>query len=179
MQSSADAPSARHEVLEELFDAHADYVYASLRRLGVPPRDLEDLTQDVFITAHGALPRYDSQRPAKPWLFAICYRVAANYRRLARHRAELGRGTELAACSPSPEELVNAREERSLLDAALDVLSSEHRAVFVLHVIDGVSGPDIAAAFGIPLNTVYSRVRLARQSVEASLRALSAQGGRS
>jgi RNA polymerase sigma-70 factor, ECF subfamily len=161
----------QNDLLHALFEAHAGYVYASLRRLGVATRDLEDLTQDVFIAVHRALDNgYDASRPPKPWLFAFCYRVASNYRRLARHRVELV--DRDAHDSLTPEQAVSAAQERSRLERALDVLSDDHRAVFVMHAIDGASGPEIAEALGIPLNTAYSRIRLAKRSVEASLRDL-------
>ena len=73
---------------EALFESELSYVCRTLRRLGVKEADLDDLAQEVFITVHRHLHEYDSSRPLKPWLFSFAFGTAANYRRLARHRAE-------------------------------------------------------------------------------------------
>ena len=72
-----------------IFDHEFSYVWTSLRRLGVPPRDLEDITHDVFVEVFRNLDRYDPTRPLRPWLFAFAFRFASDYRRLARHRVEV------------------------------------------------------------------------------------------
>ncbi len=173
-------PPSRTELLRGLFTEHAGYVHASLRRLGVRASDLEDLTQDVFVAVHATLDGYDASRPAKPWLFAFCFRVASNHRRLARNRLpSTDDAAQLSGREPSPEEALGDAENKSMLEAALDLLSDDHRAAFVLHAIDGATGQEVADALGIPLNTAYSRIRLARRSVEATLRALSENGGAS
>jgi RNA polymerase sigma-70 factor (ECF subfamily) len=63
-----------------------------------------------------------------------------------------------------------AVERRRLVDAALDDLSDDQRSVFVLHAIDEVAMPEVAEALEIPLNTAYSRYRLAKESFTKSLR---------
>jgi len=84
------APPSQANTMQEtfrvFFEEHFDYVYRSLRRLGVQERDLEDVTHDVFLEVHAAWSRFDRTRPPKPWLFAFAFRFASDYRRLARHR---------------------------------------------------------------------------------------------
>lgn len=162
----------------EVFDAHYDYVWHSLRRLGVHPADLDDLTSEVFVRVNTSLASYDDQRPMRPWLFAFVFRLAAGYRRLARHRCELGTDEDLdqASEAPSPEEAAIEQEERQLVQRALSSISLPTRAVFVLYEIDGATMKEIAEALEIPVNTAYSRLRLARMTFEAKVRELRGEG---
>jgi RNA polymerase sigma-70 factor (ECF subfamily) len=150
------------EEFRRLFDEHYDYLWSSLRRLGVHERDLEDVTHDVLLEVHRKLDRYDRQRPFRPWLFAFAVRFASDYRKLARHRTELRGDVDDGARAPTAEELLAAKDAARLLDLALDALPMDLRAVLVLHEIDETPMKEIADALGIPLNTAYSRLRLAR-----------------
>lgn len=156
-----------------LFEAESTFVWNLLRRFGVPQRDLEDVAHDVFLTVYRRLADYDRSRPVRPWLFGIAFRVAMRYRDLARHRREVsGETDDPQDLAPRPDEQLIAREARALLGRALDTLDFERRAVFVLHDIEGQTMPDIAEALAIPLNTAYSRLRLARGEVKTAVRAL-------
>jgi len=161
-----------------LFQSQFTYVWNSLRRLGVPSRDLEDLTHDVFLQVHRQLERYDRARPIRPWLFGFAFRLAADYRRLARNRVEI---LEPVPECPDPlpivvDRLVNV-EALSIGYAALDALDIDRRAVFVLHELDGCAMPEIATNLEIPLNTAYSRLRLAREQFKAIVHRLRARKG--
>ena len=73
-------------------DAHADFVWRSLQRLGVRDADLEDMIQEVFIVVHRRLDAFDASSHLTSWLFGICVRVAAAYgaggfRRCSRYHA--------------------------------------------------------------------------------------------
>ena len=156
--------SIDRDAFRSLFDEHYDYVWCSLRRLGVHGRDLEDITHDVFLEVHRKLDRYDPGRPFRPWLFAFALRFASDYRKLARHRTELrGDSDRFGEEALSAEDMLSNRQKGKLLDAALDSLSLELRAAIVLHDIDEVPMKEIADALGIPINTGYSRLRLARE----------------
>src|SRR5262245_32120237 len=87
--SSASADWPEKTSFAELFEEYFAYVWHSLRRLGVPERDLEDVTHDVFIRVYGRLDTRDPARPLRPWLFGFALRLAAEYRRRARNRLEL------------------------------------------------------------------------------------------
>jgi RNA polymerase sigma-70 factor (ECF subfamily) len=76
---------------------------------------------------------------------------------------------------PSPDAQLAESEARAMLMKALDGLDLDRRAVFVMHELDEVAAPEIAAALAVPLNTVYSRLRLARADVAASIRRLRAK----
>jgi RNA polymerase sigma-70 factor, ECF subfamily len=163
-----DMKSEEAAFFRRLFDGEYDYVHHSLRRLGVQDRDLEDLAHDVFVEVFKSLARYDRARPIKPWLFAFAFRIASDYRRLARHRTGLGiEDDDAVSKAPSAEDIASGREAARLVNRALDAMPMEQRAVFVLYEIDEVPMKEIAESIGIPANTAYSRLRLARATFAA------------
>lgn len=172
-----DVDDGKSEEFRRLFLNNYDYVWSSLRRLGVHTRDLEDVTHDVFVEVHAKLESYDRARPIRPWLFAFALRFASDYRKLARHKTELRGDADGATQLPSAEDAVEMQERARLLHAALDELSIELRAVIVLYEIDETPMKDITEALGIPLYTGYSRLRLARTQCAEAVKRLSARSG--
>jgi len=164
--------------LAALYEQHFDYVWRSLRRLGVAPRDQEDLAHEVFLSFFRTRAGFDRSRPLKPWLFGIAFRVASDFRRLARNRLEIpdGDDTESVDQTPDAEAQAVAAERRRLVMAGLDALSLDQRAVVVLHDLDGYSMPEIAEVLEAPLNTLYSRLRLGRAEFGKAVRKLTDAG---
>jgi RNA polymerase sigma-70 factor (ECF subfamily) len=163
---------------EAIFEAELSYVWTSLRRLGVHARDLEDVAHEVFMRAYENLSRYDPARPIRPWLFAFAFRFASDDRRLARHRTELYGDDEPGRSGmPDAEQALVQRQREALVAAALDAIEIERRAVFILHELDEEPMPAVVETLGIPLNTGYSRLRVAREEFTTALRRLTrAQG---
>jgi RNA polymerase sigma-70 factor (ECF subfamily) len=152
---------------------HAGYVWNSLRRLGVPASDLEDLTHDVFLQVGRHVGDLDPTRPVRPWLFGFAFRVASQHRRRAHRRRETpGEADRMTHPGPAPDEQLVAEERRRLLMAALQRVDIERRAVLVLYEIDHTPMADIAEVLGIPVNTGYSRLRVARAELAAAVRSL-------
>jgi RNA polymerase sigma-70 factor, ECF subfamily len=156
--------------LRDVYDAYAGYVWNSLRRLGASPADLEDLTHDVFVQVQRHLADYDPARPVKPWLFAFAFRVLSQHKRRGRRRRESA-SEPADAVDPAPlaDERLAMEQDRRLVIAALGHIEPERRAVFVLYEIDDVSMDAIACAMGIPVNTAYSRLRVAREEFKAAV----------
>jgi RNA polymerase sigma-70 factor (ECF subfamily) len=111
----------------------------------------------------------------RPWLFAFAFRFASDYRRLVRHRVEIFAEPVGTSASPAADDVVAARELRALIAKALDSIDLVRRGVFILHEIDARPMVEIAETLGIPLNTAYSRLRVAREEFTATFRLL--QGG--
>jgi RNA polymerase sigma-70 factor (ECF subfamily) len=149
---------------DAVYNEHLDYVWRTLGRLGVLPRDLEDSAHEVFIVVYKRWADLDPARPIRPWLFGVARRVAAAYRR--KPRAELGAGPE--GSTRDDERLVR----RDFLWRALSELSDERLEIIVLHDLEGKTGKEIATLLGIPANTVHSRLRLARTDLTAIVRRL-------
>lgn len=162
-RTAGEAPST---TVAEIHDAHADFVFRTLQRLGIPASDLEDVLQEVFLVVHRRLHTFDGSSRLSTWLYGICLRVAAAHRRRAYFRRERATSTfdDTIADEPGsdPESLALREEARSRLERALDTLSLEKRAVFVMFEIDGLSTNQIAEIIGTPVGTVYSRLSVAR-----------------
>lgn len=159
--------------VEDVFRTHFGYVFNTLRRLGVREADLPDLTHDVFVVVHRKSDHYDPTRPLKPWLFGIAANAAADYRRRASHRRERMDDDPEAWDETTPvDEKLAKQERRDLVIEALRSVDESRLPVFVMHEIDGVAMPEVAEALGIPLNTGYSRLRLARDEFKAAVKRL-------
>ncbi len=169
--ASADAARERFTAL---YHEHFDYVWSSVRRLGVQPQHIADVTHDVFVTVFRKLDEYDPARPARPWLFAVAFRVTRNHQRLAANRNErLQRDDEaIEGVDPLPgaDDTLGAAQDRALVRDALGALDVERRAVLVLHDIEEKPASEIAAICEIPVKTVYSRLHSARSLFTAAVR---------
>ena len=150
-----------------VFDAEFGYVCRALRRLGVREADLKDVAQELFVSVHARLGDYDRVRPIRPWLFSFAVRYASNYRRLARNQTPDGETKGEPRTEDSPQ-----IEARDLVLRALNRLDFDRRAVVVMHDLEGFAAPDIAVQLGVPLNTVYSRIRLARADFREAVEGL-------
>ena len=153
---------------EAAYREHFAFTWRSLRRLGVPERDLADAAQDVFMVLYRKFDELDQERPFTSWLYAVCLRVASDRRRSALQRHEQlapdaeanERRETVPVHDPEKEQL---GERRELLEAALDAMPLEQRAVFTLFELEGRTGQEIAMILQIPAPTVHSRLRLGRE----------------
>ncbi len=159
-----------------IYHREFSYVWHTLRRLGVPIRELADVAQNVFIVVYSRFDLYDPTRPLRPWLFGVSFRVAADYMRLARHAREVVRDDiDVGYGGPAADELMAQREEEAVLREALRALDLDRRAVLVAHDFDGTTGPEIAEALGIPLKTMYYRLRTGREQFISAVRRIQAR----
>jgi RNA polymerase sigma-70 factor (ECF subfamily) len=150
-----------------LFRAHAAFVAGFLIRLGVNRRDLDDAVQEVFLVAHrrGGF-EVGSAQPTT-WLAEIALRVASGLRRTRRRRPEDPEPDhEAPAEGPTPFEAAAAAQTLDRVQRALDTLSLDHRAVFILFEIEGEPCDRIAEGLGVPIGTVYSRLHAARKGFQ-------------
>jgi RNA polymerase sigma-70 factor (ECF subfamily) len=171
----ASEPNAmRSDVpLEQLYREHFDYVWRSARCLGVSLAEIDDVVQETFLRAHRLLP---TQVPWSPqgWLFSILYRVVQHSRRSDQRRRDVAseaRQVERVASAPArgPDASVEAGEAVRVLEEILDKLDAEKRAVLVLAELEERTMGEIAEMLSINVNTVASRLRAAREELEAGL----------
>jgi RNA polymerase sigma-70 factor (ECF subfamily) len=123
----------------------------------------------VFLAVHRELGKYDLSRPIRPWLFAFCFRIASHYRRKAKREVIDQASPELEDAAEGADALVDRERRRKLVLLALNALDLDRRAVFVLHELDGVTCEQIARTLELPVGTVYSRLRVARQEFAAKV----------
>jgi RNA polymerase sigma-70 factor (ECF subfamily) len=157
---------------------HFDFIWRSMRRLGVGSASVDDAVQQVFMIAAGKLETILPGRQ-KSFIFGIAVRVASDVRRAAQRGLEREqqishiRESELIADRlPLADELVDRKRMRARLDEFLSGLSSDVRTAFVLFEGEGMTAPEIAALVGAPVGTVASRIRLARKQFDAMVERL-------
>lgn len=158
-------------------------MWRAVRRLGVRDADVEDLVHDVFAAAYRSWHTVDGARPVRPWLLGVCFRVVSDYlRRHSVQREESSSPESLAesqrSVGKSPQEALETQQGLTMARQLIDALELERRVVFVMHELEEVPVPEIAEALGIPLNTAYSRLRLARRDFEAAASSLTVGEGR-
>ncbi|MEZ4447844.1 MAG: sigma-70 family RNA polymerase sigma factor [Nannocystaceae bacterium] len=160
--------------LAAVYRDHHAYVHRVLGRLGVPVDLVDDALQDVFLVVHRRLGEFEGRSALRTWLFSIALRIARKYRASAARRPE-PLAAPIVDARESPEDLADRRRALALLDALLAQLSDDRREVLVLCEIERLSAPEAAEVLGLKLNTVYSRLRLARQDFERAVQRLQAR----
>jgi RNA polymerase sigma-70 factor (ECF subfamily) len=166
--TSLPAAAARDDArLRALVGDHFDFVWRSLRRLGVSPGEVDDCAQQVFLVAARKLG--DIQHGSeKAYLFSTAMRVASDARRSRNRRREVADddAAEPHDPSPDPEEIADQRRARALLDEVLEELPMDLRAPFVLFELEELPTAEIAVMLDIPVGTVASRLRRAREEFQ-------------
>lgn len=166
---------------EELYNSEFDFVWRSLRRLGVRDSDLPDAAQEVFLVVHRRLSEFEGRSKVTTWLFSIALSVARDRRRRAHVRREVSHPETIDSAADPRDDASSALErldDLALFDAALEGLEIEQRAVFTLFELEGMSGQAIAELLNIPLGTAYSRLRLARIAFRNNLKRIVARSRR-
>lgn len=160
------AVTGEHLDAEALYRAHADFVARFLLRLGAHGQDVPDLLQEVFLVAHRRGGFIMGRAKPTTWLAEISFRVFSDRRKKSRRKLE-DADTETVTVAPShassPSERAEKRQALVRVQSALDTLTPEKRAVFILYELEGESCDTIAAGLGIPVGTVYSRLHSARR----------------
>lgn len=169
-----DAPRAStpesgtdHVRLREAFDAHFDFVWRSLRRLGVPELTVDDAAQEVFLVLSRRLPTVE-RGAERSFLFATALRVASTSRRADTRRGvrdDVGLA-ELVDGAPTPDQVIEQRRRRGILEQVLDTLDVDLRTVFVLYELEEMTMAEIATMLELAPGTVASRLRRAREAFQ-------------
>ncbi|MFO0591664.1 MAG: RNA polymerase sigma factor [Polyangiaceae bacterium] len=167
-----------HLRFEDVYREHFRFVWRSLRRLGVPESDANDAAQDVFLVVHRRLGEFEGRAKMTTWLFGICLNVARDRKKLAHNRRRSDDDSPLELAADETVDLAADAERRQglrLLESLLDLLPLEQRAVFTLFEMEGLGGDAIAEMLDIPVGTVHSRLRLAREAFERNLKRFQAR----
>jgi RNA polymerase sigma-70 factor (ECF subfamily) len=180
LASGHDAALAAKERTEQrptfaqLYESQFSFAWRSARRLGIPAQSMDDVVQEVFVVVYRTLAKFEGRSSIKTWLFGIVLNVVRAHRRQDRTNHPQARAPastdpeRLVDTAAGPHELATKAEAARLVEALLDTLDDDKREVFVLAELELMSAPEIARAIGIPMNTVYSRLRLARQEFAAA-----------
>lgn len=165
-----------------IYDRYFDLVWTAVRHLGVPEEAVEDVVQEVFVVIHSRLPSLQKVESLRSWVYGVSRRTVSSYRRAQRVRnvsgaryAEVARLTE--RLPPTPLQLWELADRQRLLLRLLADLDENKREVFLLTELEGFTAPEIAEALEIPVNTVYSRLRTARETFQSAMARYEQQKG--
>jgi RNA polymerase sigma-70 factor, ECF subfamily len=158
----------------DLYKTYFNFVWSSARYLGIERADTDDVVQEVFITIHRRLGTLQQSSSLRSWIYGVTRRIASAYHRSKRTAVIT---TDTARLEPellqpecaSPLRMAEQSEDAELLWRLLLELDESKREIIVLAELHELTAPEIAAAIDVPLNTVYSRLRAARQELEAAL----------
>jgi RNA polymerase sigma-70 factor (ECF subfamily) len=165
-----DAEQAEFEV----FRRYQSQVRAILSRVVGSGGGLDDAVQEAFIDIFRGLSRFDGRSSLGTWIYRVTLR--RGWKCAARQKAARERevGSEAAienASAPGTRDDLRTREMARRLESALRQLSFEHRSVIALSGLEGLSPEEVAAALGIPVGTVHSRLSRARAKLKELLEA--------
>jgi RNA polymerase sigma-70 factor (ECF subfamily) len=166
-------PNAASDVppFQAIYKQYLDFVWSSARHLGAGPDVIDDVVQDVFIVIHAKLATLQRPEALRSWIYGIVRRTVSDYRRSRRTRDAAGArlGAEPKSSHPSPLDMAERNDDLSLLESVLAELDEPKREVFLMVEILEMTVPEVVQGLDIPLNTAYSRLRLARQDFEEAL----------
>jgi RNA polymerase sigma-70 factor, ECF subfamily len=166
------AEHARPRSFDVLYATNFDFVFRCLRRLGVPAATAEDACQDTFIVLHRRLADLRQDASERAFLFAVATRIAREYRRKHARTHAVTLPDELPAKpnATSPFDAAANAQAAAQLERFLNTLDQEQRSVFMLIELEDFTAPEVCEALAAKLNTVYSRLRLARSRFMRFLR---------
>jgi RNA polymerase sigma-70 factor (ECF subfamily) len=160
------------EAFEELVNRHRAVVYRLARTITGNHHDADDAAQETFMRVFRALSSYDPNRPFRPWLKRITYNTSLNVLRSLKTRSRETASEnlpELADPSPGPGSSLQSGQTVKKIDEALHNMPGELRTTLLLRAVDGMSYKEIAAATGVRIGTVMSRLSRARERVHEVL----------
>jgi len=168
---------------DELVTRHRGKIFAMIRNMIHQEADAWDISQDVFIKAWHALPRFEAKARFSTWLYRIAHNAVYDWTRKRKIESvgelndeifERERIDSASLTTPSggemPDQSMVQGELRNKIQAALNKLSPEHREVVVLKDVQGLSYKEIAEAMSSTLGTVMSRLYYARQKLQTLLK---------
>ena len=166
---AVDASAESDARLRACVGAHLGAVWRVLRRHGVAEADADDAAQRVFLVLSRKIDSVEVGREL-PFLIRTATFVASETRRARRRRRESDDPPPdlLAPTAHEPDAMMEQREALARLDAILEQLDDGLRTVFVLHEIEEMTMAEIAETLEIPPGTVASRLRRAREAIEAA-----------
>ena len=170
--SASSADERLHDIVVEYYD----FVWRSLRRLGVTPPETDDAAQQVCMIVAKKFADIEEGKE-RPFVFGIVMRVAANARRARAKLREVPEedAPDLGLVQPNAEASLDRAAARAALDEILGRMPDERRAVLVLSVFEELSLPEIAATLQIPVTTAAWRLKRAREELDAGIARLRAR----
>jgi len=148
-----------------LYERYFAFTWRALRYLGVPEAQVDDAAQELWVVVHRRYTEFEGRSEVKTWLFAIAVNIERNIRRVERRRgSQVPLPPELQTSQGDPLVAREEKEAWALVRGFVDTLDETRRAVFAASLVEGLSAAETAAITGLPLETVYNRVRALKRS---------------
>lgn len=160
-----DALDERDADFSRLYETHAAFVWRTVCGLGVARADADDATQEVFFIAYKKLSAFEGRSSLRTWLCGIAVGVARNLTRKTKRRTTANDSVPRS----EPPSATEGAEALDLVTRCLEDLDESLRMVFVLAELQQLSAPEIAEVLSVNVNTVYSRLRTARERFGTSV----------
>jgi RNA polymerase sigma-70 factor (ECF subfamily) len=165
----ARASQGNMEAFEQVYKESSDFVYNVAFGITHNDADTEEVTQDVFMKVYHHLNDFQFRSSFKTWVYRITVNTAiSRYRKSIREgkgRVDDNSIIESFPSSNSTAEEVMQRDNAARLNALLGRVSPAHKICLVLREIEGLSYQEMAVILRVPVNTVRSRLKRARQAL--------------
>ena len=170
----AQSPANALPTFAAIYERYFDFIWTSVRRLRVSGEAVDDVVQEVFVVIHSRLHTLQQPESLRSWIYGVVRRTVSSHHRSRRAQESSAHDVVYfdqarESSLPTPFEQTDRNDQLQMLAKLLDDLDDSKREVFVLAELEELTAPEIAAALEIPLNTVYSRLRAARQAFELAL----------
>jgi RNA polymerase sigma-70 factor (ECF subfamily) len=177
-RASREAPAVLPS-FRRIYDDYFDFVWTTARRMGVPMDAVDDVVQEIFVVLHTRLQTVERPASLRSWIYGVVRRTVSTYHRGRRVRSACAAPDSpddiASAMQPSPLDLAVLSDELKLLWRLLGELAPTKREIFILAELEEMTMPEIAEAIEVPLNTAYSRLRVARQEFSDAFARYAAQ----
>jgi len=155
------------KAFEEIYRTLFGFVSNVAFRIVGRREDAEEVTQDVFMKIYHYLKDFRFQSSLKTWVYRITVNCALNYVKKEANKKRNVPYVDEVSSQPQEPSLANREYQEKLVNELLSTLNPEQRAVIVLRSMEGLSYEEIAQTLQIPINTVRSRIKRAREAMLA------------
>jgi RNA polymerase sigma-70 factor (ECF subfamily) len=167
---------------EPAFDRLVERYYQRIDRVAQQvvrhPMAAEDITQEVFLRAYRALPRFRGEASFYSWLYRITINLCLNHLRRQAHQVPTAEEAVISG-SPvvnDPAVVLEVQERERTIRQAIDALPAHYRIAIILRDLEGLSYQEVADVLGIPLGTVKSRINVGKSLLRKALHPILDEG---
>lgn len=169
MDIASSSPATQND-WRDFYEAHWEWVYKLVRRMGGGQINVEDAVQDVFVAVLHRLHSFEGRSALRTWLYQICHHTVAEHRRKQRRAARLGAALRMvglqmgsADADPTPARALESKEALAQVQEILNAMPPKKRDVFFFCEIEQLSSEEVARILGVPAATVRTRLFHARK----------------
>ena len=156
------------EAFEAIYKAASGFAYNVALRIAQKPADAEEITQDVFVKIYKSLKDFEFKSSFKTWVYRITVNTALNYVRASKKDKDVIGVKDISILADKRDELkadIDREDSRAKVNSMLALLNPDQRACIVLRELQGLDYKEIAQALDIPINTVRTRLKRARETL--------------